>query len=88
MSGVGAGDGISWEVDDNGALTLSGEGEMEHHQPAGAGWGSWVNKNIAGETGWAVDASDITSVTIKGAIKVIGDAAFSSCRNNLEAVIE
>lgn len=87
-SGVGEGDGIAWELDENGVLTLSGEGEMEHHSPAGAGWGSWVNKNIAAVTKWSVDASDIKAVIIKSGITIVGDAAFSSCYNNLEAVIE
>lgn len=87
-SGVGEGDGIAWELDENGVLTLSGEGEMEHHSPAGAGWGSWVNKNIAAGTKWSVDASDIKAVIIKSGITIVGDAAFSSCYNNLEAVIE
>ena len=88
VSGVAEGDGIAWSVDDNYALIVSGEGEMEHHSPAGGGWGSWIAKNITAETGWKIRENSITSILVKSGITLIGDAAFAHCSNSLEAVIE
>ena len=87
-SGVGEGDGIAWELDENGVLTLSGEGEMEDHSPAGAGWGSWIAKNITGKTGYVIWEDDIKGIVVNSGITIIGDAAFAHCTKSREARIE
>lgn len=87
-SGVGEKDSIAWEVDDNYALTVFGQGAMENHSPAGAGWGSWINKNITAETKWAVRANQITSILVKEGITAIGNAAFAKCTASTQAVLE
>lgn len=87
-AGVGEGDGIAWSVDAQNALTVSGEGEMEDHVPAGGGWGSWIAKNITAETSWKVRENSITSIFVEGGVKRIGDAAFAHCSNSESAVME
>ena len=87
-SGVSETDAISWTVDDSYALTLSGSGDMENHTPAGAGWGSWVAKNVTIPTDWEVWERDITSILVKSGITAVGTAAFAHCQNNRSAVME
>ena len=87
-SGTGAGDGISWTVDDGYGLILSGSGAMENHSPAGAGWGSWVAKNVTIPTDWEVWERDITSILVKSGITAVGTAAFAHCDKSRSAVME
>ena len=87
-AGVGEGDGIAWSVDAQNGLTVSGEGEMENHVPAGAGWGSWIAKNITAKTSWKVRENSIASILVEGGVKRIGDAAFAHCSNSESAVME
>lgn len=86
-SGVGD-DNISWTIDSNGKLTLIGTGKMEDHMPAGAGWGSWVNKNIAVPTSWKIDDNDIKSIRVSAGVTDIGNAAFAWCENVKTAEME
>lgn len=82
-SGKG-GDGIAWNLT-NGMLTLTGKKAMENHTPAGAGWGSWVNKNIASTTSWRYDSNDIYNVEVAKGVKTVGESAFANCRKMTSA---
>ena len=59
------GDQITWTLDRDGVLTISGEGELE------TGWGA----------PWAEYFSDIRSVDIEPGITTIGNSAFRNCVN-------
>lgn len=83
----GKGDGkVKWTYE-NGVLTLSGKGEMENHVPAGAGWGSWVNKNVANATNYRIMGNDVERIVVSKNVTGIGDAAFTNCYNSKEARI-
>ncbi len=66
-------EGFRWELDSEGTLTISGEGAMEDHSPAGAGYGSWVNANVG------FHDVKIQKVIISEGITKIGNSAFASC---------
>lgn len=78
-SGKG-GDRISWKLA-SGKLTLTGKKAMENHSPAGAGYESWVMKNVTMETGWDYWPRDVKSVVVSKGITRVGDSAFAKCRN-------
>ena len=86
-SGTGD-DNISWTIDENSCLIIEGTGKMEDHVPAGAGWGSWVIKNIAVATKWEIDDNAINEIKVSAGITDIGNAAFAWCENVKTAEIE
>ena len=60
------GDNLTWELDDNGTLTIRGMGNMEDY-----GW--W---NAAP---WESNRSDIKTVVIQDGVTTIGWYAFEGC---------
>ena len=62
------GKNVTWSIDNNGVLTISGTGEME-------------NLKLPNNYPWDSYASSITSVVIEDGVTSIGDSAFSTCRN-------
>ena len=63
------GKNLAWELDDNGTLTISGEGVMED-----SGW-------IFGKTPWRKYDKFIEKIVIERGVKSVGEAAFRSCEN-------
>ena len=62
------GDNLTWVLDDNGTLTISGEGEMTNYTS---------NTDVP----WAGISSDIKTVIINNDVISIGDYAFYCCDN-------
>ncbi len=58
------GEGLTWRLDDNGVLTVSGTGKMADF-PAAAPW--------------AANREDITSVVLAEGVETIGQRAFADC---------
>ncbi len=59
------GDGVTWTLDDEGTLTISGTGEMYDYAQTDAPWENY--------------RSDITHIFISGGVTSIGDYAFAEC---------
>ena len=68
----------SWEIDDNGKLTISGSGRMDNY--------SWNGSIQTGNTPWSSYKSDVTSIKIEG-IQNIGNYAFRNFSNNTQVDI-
>ena len=79
---------LTWTLDDNGVLTISGKGEMYDYKESGGS--PWKNNNAikkvvitAGVTRIGdyafYDCSGLTSVTIGNSVTSIGKRAFSGC---------
>ena len=62
------GEEVTWSLDSNGTLTISGSGAMDNYD--------WVNN-----PGWYYDRSDIQKVVIESGITSIGNEAFAYCSN-------
>ena len=62
------GESLTWTLDDNGHLTISGEGAME----------DYASKS---SVPWYSSRTSIVSVTIENGVTSIGDHAFNSCTN-------
>ncbi len=62
------GEDLTWELNDNGLLTISGKGEME----------DFPSKSFVP---WYSLRAEILSVTIESGVTTIGDHAFNSCTN-------
>ena len=71
--GEGDGTNLSWMLDDNGVLTISGTGAMEDFT---------VNT-----TPWYENKNSITSIIIENGLTNIGDYAFSYCKTLTNATI-
>ena len=83
------GDNLTWVLDDNGTLTISGTGDMTNYSGAGnAPWNSFLSPilNVVIEDGvtsigcsafW--DCSGLTNITIPNGVTSIGDFAFYKC---------
>lgn len=74
------GSNVTWTLDADGVLTISGEGEMEGYQIID-------EYRVVKERPrpWGEDA--VTKVIIEDGVTKIGSSAFSNCRNLTEAVI-
>lgn len=78
-SGI-AGDGITWELDSNGILTIKGKGDMSSWGiPAPASVGKHYIPTDEPSAPWYPYHSDILYVVIEGGITSIGDNAFYGC---------
>jgi len=66
------GGNLTWTLDDDGTLTISGTGAMD----------DW---NVVEKAPWYDDRAKITKVVIESGVTSIGDYAFSGC-TNLESV--
>ena len=60
------GDNVTWTLDDNGTLTISGEGDM---------YDNYYAENVP----WCDVRQSITTVVIKDNVTSIGDSAFNGC---------
>ena len=77
----------TWTLDDNGVLTISGNGKMGeyNHFSQKAPWGTEIKKVVIknGVTSigyWAFeDCTGLTSITIPNSVKSIGGSAFYNC---------
>ncbi len=83
------GDDLTWDLDDSGNLTISGQGEMDHYYPGyrDAPWGKDV-ESVRIEGGATSVGSyafygckSLMSVTIADPVKAIGDLSFAGCTN-------
>ena len=63
----------TWTLDDNGVLTISGDGEMEDYERP---WGSYSE-------GWGA----VTEIIVEDGVTYIGDWAFRDCVNATKAVV-
>ena len=84
------GDNLTWELDSDGVLTISGEGEMEDFRSSSIPWYSEHNSirsvSISPEVTSIGSRSflycvNLTSVIIPEGITSIGGSAFYSCKN-------
>lgn len=62
------GDNLTWTLDDNGTLTISGEGKLN-------------TTNYINTRPWYSLNANITSIVVEDGVTEIGDYAFSSCTN-------
>lgn len=84
------GDNVYWSLDDDGTLTLSGEGEMNNGSPYGSPSPFWCKDNIKnviiGEGitnigNRCFESCSLVSITIPDSVKSIGEGAFWDCIN-------
>ena len=77
--------GISWTLNDNGVLTISGNGSMDQSSWP---WRSFtssiktvvIHEGVTSIGNWAFqDCSSLTSITIPNGVTSIGSSAFSGC---------
>ena len=79
------GDGLVWDLDDNGNLTISGNGSMFDYSHKGGPWGNGVKSirfegSVTGIGEWAFyDCKSLASVTIPDSVTDIGYRAFFCC---------
>ena len=87
------GDDLTWTLDNEGTLTISGTGEM--NTGTSNAWENWYNvKTVVIEYGvtsisqWAFcECDDITSITIPESVTSIGAHAFDYCTSLAEVMI-
>ncbi len=83
------GENLTWTLDDNGTLTISGTGAMTNYSSSSAPW--YVNRGsiktvvikdgVTSIGNWAFYSCDsLTSVTIGDSVTSIGDRAFYDCK--------
>ena len=65
------GDNLTWKLDDEGTLTISGKGAMTE----------WVNSNNSYSAPWKTYSNTINKVVIQPGVTSIGKDAFSGCKN-------
>ncbi|MCD7755996.1 MAG: leucine-rich repeat domain-containing protein, partial [Firmicutes bacterium] len=69
------GENVTWVLDSDGVLTISGEGEMDKYY-YDAYWGLVIY-----ESPWESYTGQIKTVVIEDGVTTIGDFAFNFCRN-------
>ena len=88
------GTNLTWELDDEGTLTISGEGAMSDFSSSSTPWSSLKNsiENIVITNGVTnigkyafYNCKSLISITIPSTVTKIGSSAFASC-NNLDYV--
>ncbi len=70
------GDNLTWTLDHEGTLTISGKGEM---------WNFLTEESddeFSNKTPWNNWSSEITSIIIQPGVTSVGDAAFSGCNSD------
>ena len=66
------GDDLTWSLDENGTLTISGTGDM---------WDWTMDESAWPSTPWQATVSRITRIRIEPGVTGIGNAAFYGCQN-------
>lgn len=74
------GTNLTWMLDDNGILTITGTGKMYDYSHIN-------NRFYTSSAPWYSYASDIREVYISEGVTSIGNVAFSGCRNLVKATI-
>ena len=85
------GDNVTWTLDSDGLLTISGEGEMTNYDPWEDNSAPWqdatfssavITDGVTSIGGYAFyEYSNLMSITIPNSVTSIGDWAFCRCRN-------
>ena len=84
------GENLTWTLDENGVLTISGTGEMESYENHSPSWNTNKDKvksikiceGITSIGGYAFrNMRSLTSVTVSGTVTSIGKYAFAGCYN-------
>ena len=80
------GDGLTWSLDEEGLLTVSGSGAMTDYPESGAPWsGQTVTAAVIGAGVTAIGenafnyCASLANVTLPASLTSVGDGAFSSC---------
>ena len=92
VSGGKCGNNLTWELNDEGVLTISGTGEMEDYWTSRrpAPWYYYLNLITSVNIEYGVttigecafdDCGNITSIKIPDSVTSIGEYAFNECRN-------
>ena len=78
------GNGLFWELSDDGILTISGSGDMPNYKWSVTGRGKWINK-----APWYSDSKKIKKVIVCEGITSIGNTSFSGrgTEYNIQEVI-
>jgi len=92
-AGGSCGYGLSWSLDDNGKLTISGSGSMNEWEPDAQPWKNYrdniksvyINKGVDHISAFAFqDCSNMTTAVIADSVLTIGAFAFMDCTSLLE----
>lgn len=85
------GDNLTWTLDDNGLLTISGEGTMENFTWDTLPWGNAINQVVIEDSVTTIgdyafhNCQSLTSVSIADSVSGIGNNSFSYCQG-LESI--
>ena len=90
-SGI-CGDNLTWVLDEEGVLTISGTGTMTDYSrtaPVSSSGGpvAYNSSDMISSAPWGARAENITSVVIESGVTSIGDYAFYKCANLQSAEI-
>ena len=83
----GDGSNLTWTLDSEGVLTISGSGDMHGYDPSDAPWHDRVKSAVIAEgvtsIGWYAfwGCESLTSVTIPDSVTSIGQHAFYDCKS-------
>lgn len=80
------GDNLTWVLDDEGTLTISGTGKMYDYSDGFELWNSWANGYLETAPEWFANRDKIVHIVIKDGVENIGNQAFKGLRK-IEAVV-
>lgn len=85
MSGK-CGDNLTWVLDDEGTLTISGTGKMYNYSDGFELWNSWTNGYLKTAPEWFANRDKIIHIVIKNGVENIGNQAFKGLRK-IETIV-